>query len=702
MTKAMDRETGKGKMLRLKDPLTRLTGVGPKKAERLAHLGLWTVGDLLAYPPFRYQNRKNPILLRNAPDGRDVFLAGTVVSKKRDVYAPGRKRRFRILLTDDDGAYFQVCYFNASYLDNIFVIGKRYYFFGRFKTDGRRGYRTMYHPHFFRQEEAKFGIFPVYHKTEGISDEFLIQLVKQALSMLDPSYDWLPSSLVRGDEERKPMLDLYESYRNLHFPEDDRHYRWASYRLRYDRIFVYECALIAAKKEREAAGHHGAVEPVSLDPFLSSLPFALTEGEESQMSAIREIAEDLKSPVPMNRLIQGDVGCGKTAVAEAAVYLVVKAGHQAAFMAPTDLLARQHAASLAKAFEPFGIRIGLLVSSMKKKAREELLAAIANGTLDAVVGTHALLQEDVVFRNLALVVTDEQHRFGVNQRRVLSEKAKNPNVLVMSATPIPRTLAATVYGDMDYSVITAMPANRLPIATQAGGREERNRYYQRVREELLQGHRAYVVAPTIEGEDEEGYGLTAVQNLYEELKIKFRDFSVGLLHGQMKKEEKEETMRRFASGEIQLLVTTVVIEVGIDIPEATVIVIENAERFGLAQLHQLRGRVGRSHLPSYCLLLYYSKGEPAKERMQAMVELRDGFSISERDLLLRGSGDLTGTMQHGVLPSIIEDQIRDPLITKTAREDAEQFMNGDFKDYDEEELHRRMERIGETDYSQVI
>ena len=701
MTILVDTASGRKKQLCLSDPLTALSGVGPKKAERLTHLGLRTIGDLLAYAPFRYQNRKNPILLRQAPDGKDVFLAGTVVSKKKDAYAPGRKRRFRVFLTDDDGAFFQVCYFNAGYLDNIFVIGTRYYFFGRFKTDAKR-YRTMYHPHFFRQENAEFGIFPVYHKTEGISDEFLIGLVKQALSMIDPSYDWLPDELIQGNEQRKPMLNLYESYRNLHFPEDEKHYGWACYRLRYDRIFAYECALLAAKKEREAAGTNGAVEPVSLEPFFASLPFELTEGKESQKSAVLEIAEDLASPVPMNRLIQGDVGCGKTAVAEAAIYLTVKAGHQAAFMAPTDLLARQHASSLAKAFQPFGFRIGLLVSSMKKKAKEELLTALEQGEMDVVVGTHALLQEDVLFHDLALVVTDEQHRFGVNQRRILTEKATRPNVLVMSATPIPRTLAATVYGDMDYSVITAMPANRFPIATQAGGRESRNRYYQMVREELMKGHRAYAVAPTIDGEDEDGFGLTAVEKLYEELKGKFRDFSVGLLHGQMKKDEKEATMRRFATGEIQLLVATVVIEVGIDIPEATVIVIENAERFGLAQLHQLRGRVGRSDRPSYCLLLSYSSGQQSKERMQAMVELRDGFAVSERDLLLRGSGDLTGTLQHGALPSIIEDQLRDPLITETARDDAEQLMNGAFRAYDEGELLRRMDRLGETDYSHVI
>ena len=406
----------------------------------------------------------------------------------------------------------------------------------------------------------------------------------------------------------------------------------------------------------------------------------------------------------MNRLVQGDVGCGKTVVAETAIFHAVSAGWQAAFMAPTEILSRQHFARISVDLAKFGMKTALLVSGLKAAERREILEGISSGDIDIIVGTHALIQSDVEFAKLGLVITDEQHRFGVNQRKILSEKSEAVNVLVMSATPIPRTLAATVFGDMDFSVIKSKPSNRKDIITRYATEKSRERVYANVYNEVKSGNRAYIVAPSIEENEESD--LISAEALYEELKIKFKGLKVGLIHGKLEKLEKERIMNEFADGSINVLVSTVVIEVGIDVPEATVIVIENAERFGLAQLHQLRGRVGRNDLQSFCYLICYSDSENAIARMNAMVEISDGFEISEEDYRLRGAGDLMGTMQHGYSGNSFYDLFGYDKILKLATSDAEQILSKDQSEIKElvdiEQLQLRTNNIMMQDNSNII
>ena len=435
--------------------------------------------------------------------------------------------------------------------------------------------------------------------------------------------------------------------------------------------------------------------------FTDSLPFKLTTG---QLNAINDIERDLLSERAMNRLVQGDVGCGKTVVAEAAIFHVISAGWQAAFMAPTEILARQHFYKLSNELGKFGMRTALLVSGIKAAERREILEDIKSGDIDVVVGTHALIQSDVEFTKLGLVITDEQHRFGVNQRKVLAEKAEALNVLVMSATPIPRTLAATVFGDMDFSVIKNKPSNRKEIITRYATEKSRERAYVNVYNEVKNGNRAYIVAPSIE--DNEDSDLTSAEALFDEIKAKFKGAKVGLIHGKLDKPQKERIMNEFAAGTIEILVSTVVIEVGIDVPKATVIVIENAERFGLAQLHQLRGRVGRSDLQSYCYLICYSESENAISRMNAMVTMSDGFEISEEDYRLRGAGDLMGTMQHGYSGNSFYDLFGYDKILKLATDDAQLILSKNISDrgafVDMDQLQLRTNNIMVQDNSNII
>lgn len=681
--------------LRRSDAVSRIKGIGEKKRERLAAMGITTVEELLAHEPFRYQDRRKLIRSDRIPEDRDVSVGGVLVSKRNRPLA-ARKSLLECVFRDE-GGIFQAAFFNSPFLGRTLVIGTRYVLFGRMKR--RNGLRLFTNPELAEEGSARDqrGILPVYRKTSGISSHEIARWVKTALAEIAFEEDWLGS--VPVEEHR--LCDEAFAYRNIHFPADERSFGVARFRLLYERLLTYQYAVQSSRRERESGTRCCAVEDVSTEPFLTKLPFALTEG---QRAAIADLERDLVQERPMNRLVQGDVGCGKTVVAEAAIYKVARAERQSAFMAPTELLARQHYRKLSADLEPLGVRVALLVSGMKSKERKELLAAVAEGAIRVVVGTHALLQEDVIFRDLALVVTDEQHRFGVNQRRTLAGKGSAVNVLVMSATPIPRTLAATVFGDMDFSVIRSRPAARKTIRTRVVDRSGRERAYGAVREQLAQGYRAYVVAPLIEEAEEEAERASAVK-LYEEMKQKFPGIGIGLIHGRMEREEKDAIMGAFAEGKISLLVSTVVIEVGIDVAEATIIVIENAERFGLAQLHQLRGRVGRSDVQSYCYLVNYSGSEQVAARMNAMVEMSDGFAISEADYRLRGAGDLMGTMQHGMLPGRSEELLRHVELLEKAGCDAERILNGEEggeRKTSRKELRRRTAQLSATDNSNII
>ena len=678
--------------MNLSDSVNRIKGVGAKKEQILETMGINTIYDLLEHKPFRYQNRLNRTPFMDVPEDKDVLIGGVLINKR--LRSIGRGRTMLECALRDESGIFHAVFFNMPFLEKNLRLGADYTLFGKMKW--RNGAKTIVNPEMSLTGSTRDvrGIIPVYRRSAGITSSELSKLIRSISEQLDESCEWLSDDLL---EKNKLAPEDY-AYKNIHFPEDVAAYNRAKFRLIYDKLLAFQYSVLYNRRFLDEECGNSRIEPVDLAAFTDSLPFILTD---DQQHAINDIEQDLISDRAMNRLIQGDVGCGKTIVAEAAIYHAVSAGWQAAFMAPTEILARQHYAKLSKELGKFGMKTTLMVSGLKASERRELIEGISNGDIDVVVGTHALIQSDVEFARLRLVITDEQHRFGVNQRKVLAGKAEAVNVLVMSATPIPRTLSATVFGDMDFSVIKNKPSNRKEIITRYVTEKSRERAYADVYNEIKRGNRAYIVAPSIE--DNEDSELTSAEALYDEIKVKFRSFKVGLIHGRLDKVEKERIMNDFAIGALDILISTVVIEVGIDVPEATVIVIENAERFGLAQLHQLRGRVGRNDLQSYCYLVCYSESENAINRMNAMVTMSDGFEISEEDYRLRGAGDLMGTMQHGNAGNSFYDLFGYDKILKLATADAECILSGgqnEIVDYDQ--LQLRTKNIMVHDNSNII
>lgn len=678
--------------MNLSDSVNRIKGVGAKKEQILETMGINTIYDLLEHKPFRYQNRLNRTPFMDVPEDKDVLIGGVLINKR--LRSIGRGRTMLECALRDESGIFHAIFFNMPFLEKNLRLGADYTLFGKMKW--RNGAKTIVNPEMSLTGSTRDvrGIIPVYRRAAGITSSELSKLIRSISEQLDESCEWLSDDLL---EKNKLAPEDY-AYKNIHFPEDVAAYNRAKFRLIYDKLLAFQYSVLHNRRFLDEECGNSRIEPVDLAAFTDSLPFILTD---DQHHAINDIEQDLISDRAMNRLIQGDVGCGKTIVAEAAIYHAVSAGWQAAFMAPTEILARQHYAKLSKELGKFGMKTTLMVSGLKASERRELIEGISNGDIDVVVGTHALIQSDVEFARLRLVITDEQHRFGVNQRKVLAGKAEAVNVLVMSATPIPRTLSATVFGDMDFSVIKNKPSNRKEIITRYVTEKSRERAYADVYNEIKRGNRAYIVAPSIE--DNEDSELTSAEALYDEIKVKFKSFKVGLIHGRLDKVEKEQIMNDFAIGALDILVSTVVIEVGIDVPEATVIVIENAERFGLAQLHQLRGRVGRNDLQSYCYLVCYSESENAINRMNAMVTMSDGFEISEEDYRLRGAGDLMGTMQHGNAGNSFYDLFGYDKILKLATADAECILSGgqnEIVDYDQ--LQLRTKNIMVHDNSNII
>lgn len=681
--------------MRLIDSVTTIKGVGAKKQAVLEAMGITTIYDLLEHKPFRYQNRLNITPFMDAPEDKDVLIGGVLVNKR--LRSIGRGRTMLECALRDESGIFHAIFFNMPFLEKNLRLGADYTLFGKMKW--RNGAKTIVNPEISLTGSTRDirGIIPVYRRPAGISSNELSKLIRTVSEKLDESCEWISEELL----EKNNLAPEDYAYKNIHFPESGAAYNRANFRLIYDKLLAFQYSVLHNRRFLDAECGNSRIKPVDMCVFTDSLPFKLTDG---QQNAISDIEHDLISDRAMNRLVQGDVGCGKTVVAEAAIFHAISAGWQAAFMAPTEILARQHFSKLSMELGKFGMRTVLLVSGLKAAERREILEDIKNGDVDVVVGTHALIQADVKFAKLGLVITDEQHRFGVNQRKVLAEKAEVVNVLVMSATPIPRTLAATVFGDMDFSVIRSKPSNRKEIITRYATEKSRERAYANVYNEVKNGNRAYIVAPSIE--DSEDSDLTSAEALFDEIRTKFKGLKVGLIHGKLDKSEKERIMNEFASGAIEILVSTVVIEVGIDVPEATVIVIENAERFGLAQLHQLRGRVGRSDLQSYCYLICYSESENAISRMNAMVTMNDGFQISEEDYRLRGAGDLMGTMQHGYSGNSFYDLFGYDKILKLATADAELIVSknqSEIKSFvDMEQLQLRTNNIMVQDNSNII
>ncbi len=677
----------------LSDDISQIKGIGSKKKEQLSAAGIETINDLLSYYPVKYKDRRHLVRAMDAVTDKDSLTCGRLIKVQLRPLSGGRSITECTLR--DDSCVFYAVFFNMPYLRKTISTGEEYVLFGRMRI--RNGARVWTNPEFTRAggERDIRGIFPVYRHSAGLTDINLRKWIKEALEYTELDSDWIGSDII----ERRKLCGQGFALGNIHFPESEQHYKAARYRLIYEKLLMYQLAVRMNTAGTEGSGIDSSVPEQDMTMFYTGLPFKLTEG---QQQCINEIMNDLGARKPMNRLVQGDVGCGKTAVAEAAIYRCAKSGMQSAMMAPTGILAKQHYESISKDLSGYGIKCDLLVSGMKAAERRRVIDDVSCGKTDVLIGTHAIIQNDVSFNDLALVITDEQHRFGVAQRKSLVKKGRGVNVCVMSATPIPRTLAATVFGDMDSSIIRSMPENRKKIITRALDQNTRERAYIGMRSELEKGNRAYVIAPSIDNDDED---MLSVQKLFEEIKEKFPDKKAALLHGRLTGDEKSSIMNDFKEGRIQILVSTIVIEVGIDVPEATVIIIENSERFGLAQMHQLRGRVGRSSRQSYCYVINYSRSESAAARAKAMAEISDGFEISEVDYEMRGPGDVMGTMQSGTAASDVLMLSRYTDILEAAIEDAGKIMeerqNGASLT-DAEYAYEMMMRAGASDNSNII
>ena len=620
-------------------PVTQLRGIGPARAAQLAKLGIVTLYDLLAYFPHEYEDRTHPVEIAGLQPGVPACFRAMVVSQPV-LRRIGKGRDLTRLTVADETGRLTITFFNQPYVKEQLHYGESYYFYGALQPEYGMQMANPAHEPADRPGTVTNRLLPVYPLTAGISNRQLCACVQQAL---EHAAKLLPELLPEDVRQQYTLCGVTEAYTAIHMPPDWETLQRARRRLVFEEFFIFSAGLAVLRASRTALS---AVpyQTQCMPAFYAALPFQLTH---AQQAAIDTILADLSSGHVMNRLMQGDVGSGKTMVAAAACYCAVRNGRQAAFMAPTEILAEQHAKTLTALLGPLGVQVLLLTGSQtaaqKRAAREKL----ASGEAQLVIGTHALISENVVFRDLGLVVADEQHRFGVAQRTRLTEKGQAPHLLVMSATPIPRTLALIAYGDLDVSVIDELPPGRLPVETFLVSEALRERLHAFIRRQCQAGHQVYVVCPAVE--DGEEQGMKSAENWAAALGQEvFPELRVGLLHGKMKGREKDAVLAAFAAGQVDILVSTTVVEVGVDVPNATLMVIENAERFGLSQLHQLRGRVGRGQAQSYCVLVSSTKNEETKKRLQALCKTTDGFKIAEQDLALRGPGDFFGSRQHGL------------------------------------------------------
>ena len=646
--------------MNLHQPLSVLPGIGPKSAEKYKKLGIETVEDLLLYFPFRYEDFKSKNVL-DLEDGEKAVVSGLVATPANVQYYGYKRNRLRFTIKQGE-LVLAVSFFNQPYLADKIELGQTVAVFG--KWDKAKGALTGMK----LLAQVEDDLQPVYRLSQGVSQSALVKVIKTAFEAgLDQLLEEnLPQILM----DKYHLLSRRQAVRAMHFPKDLEEYKQALRRVKFEELLFFQLQLQVLKEENRSVGQ-GIVldwDEKKLKALQASLPFALTEAQEKSLS---EILADMRSPYHMNRLLQGDVGSGKTVVAGLAMYAAVTAGKQAALMVPTEILAEQHLQSLTSLFS--NLRILLLTGSLKAAERRERLDLIKSGQVDLVVGTHALIQEGVHFHDLGLIIIDEQHRFGVAQRRILREKGQNPDVLMMTATPIPRTLAITAFGDMDVSIIDQMPAGRKEIITRWVKHQQLNLVLDWLVKEIQKGSQAYVISPLIE--ESEALDLKNAIALEEELIAYFGDrVRIALLHGKMKGEEKEAIMQAFKQGEIDLLVSTTVIEVGVNVPNATVMIIMDADRFGLSQLHQLRGRVGRGDKQSYAVLVANPKTESGKRRMKIMTETTNGFVLAEEDLKLRGSGEIFGTRQSGIPEFQVANLIEDYPILEEARKVAVQVV----------------------------
>ena len=672
-------------MARLSDPVTILKGVGPTKAKQFANLNIFTLRDLICHFPRGYEDRSKLTTIEKLEVDTPACFKAMVMNTPRTAHVRKGLDITKVQVADHTGR-LNITFFNNRYVTDNLIYGREYIFYGAVTGDFI-GY-NMTNPVFETPDSQPVTtrrVLPIYPLTAGLTNAALLKTIRQALSICDPPAEILPEEV----RQKYGILPAERAYYAIHEPADMAEAEMAKKRLIFEEFFVFSAGLSlmrAARAEKKTAPYLN----FRMEPFYASLPFTLTR---AQQRAVEEILNDFRKGAPMNRLVQGDVGSGKTMVAAAAAYCAAQNGKQSALMAPTEILAEQHFSSLNKLFEPLGITVALLTGSMTPKQKRIVRERIASGEVQVAVGTHALLTDSTQFNDLGLVIADEQHRFGVSQRSKLSAKGEDPHLLVMSATPIPRTLALLMYGDLDVSILDELPPGRETVDTFLVGESYRARINAFIRKHVAEGHQCFVVCPAVEENEELGIKAATVwaDTLQQTV---FPDLRIALLHGQMKGVEKEAAMASFARGEADVMVATTVIEVGVDVPNATLMVIEDADRFGLSQLHQLRGRVGRGKAKSYCILTTHNRNTETLQRLKALCKTTDGFKIAEEDLKLRGPGDFFGSRQSGLPTFRVADLSYDLATLKEAQAASAEWIDAHGSS-DEPEAAALRERIGE-------
>lgn len=662
----------------INESIQYVKGIGPKKAEKLNKLGIYTIKDLLYYFPRQFEDRSIIKKIAQLEDEEKVTVKALITNIES--YTPKKGMTITRIDVKDDTGFAKLTFFNREYIKNTFRVGDSILAFGKVKKNGRFVELNSCELEYLSTSPKNIGkLMPVYPLSYGITNKDIMNTVRMVFESKDIKIpEYMPEYILK----KYRLCGIEYAIKNIHFPKDKESLKIALYRLIFEELLVLQLGLFMYKGG--SSNEKGILfkREQRLDEVLESLPFSLTR---AQNRALNEIIDDMCSEKVMNRLVQGDVGSGKTVVALLALAECVLNGYQGALMAPTEILAQQHYESFTETFEDIGIKVELLTGSVTKKQKEGILQRAKDGDIDILIGTHALIEDNVEFKNIGLVITDEQHRFGVRQRGKLSSKGESPDILVMTATPIPRTLALILYGDLDISIIDELPPGRQPIETIAVEKKKRDKVYNSlVRREVDKGRQVYIVCPLVE--ESETLDITSATETAEEIKRDFfPDLRVGLLHGKMKPSEKDAVMTSFKNHELDILVSTTVIEVGVNVPNSTLMIIENAERFGLAQLHQLRGRVGRGKHQSYCVLIYGSNSEVCRKRMSIMEETNDGFKISEKDLEIRGPGEFFGTMQHGVPELKVANLFKHMKILKTVQQEARIIIGDDptldFKEY---------------------
>ena len=645
-------------------------GIGPKKADKLNKLGIFTLKDLLYYFPRQFEDRNNLKKIAQLEDGEKVTIKAVISSI--NTFSPKEGMTLTKIDVKDETGSAKLVFFNKSYIKNTFRPGDSILVFGKVKKKFNNLELTSCELEYLTNSPKNTCRFmPVYQLTYGVTNKEIMSIIRTVLEDKELIIqEYMPQRII----EKYRLCSIDFAVRNIHSPSSKESLKIALYRIVFEELLILQLGLFVFKSGRNKEDGIKFETSKDLKKIISALPFKLTK---AQNRALDEIIQDMNLEKIMNRLVQGDVGSGKTVVALLALANCVLNGYQGALMAPTEILAGQHYISLTESLKDFGINVGLLIGSLTKKQKDTVLEQIKNNEIDILIGTHALIEDKVEFNNIGLVITDEQHRFGVMQRSKLSLKGANPDILVMTATPIPRTLALILYGDLDISIIDELPPGRQPIETIAIEKSKRDRAYNNlVRREVESGRQVYIVCPLVE--ESEAIEAKSAVELVEELRAEyFHDLRLGLLHGKMKSSEKDEVMRLFKDKEIDILVSTIVIEVGVNVPNATLMIIENAERFGLAQLHQLRGRVGRGSHKSYCVLIYDSRTDVCRQRMAIMEETNDGFKISEKDLEIRGPGEFFGTRQHGLPELKVANLFKHIKILKLAQQEARYILGED-------------------------